>query len=454
MSFLRRLASEIATLLLALLLAVIVWTAAVQANDPTMTKSLELTIEKRGLLPAEGEVTLTERIIRLTVEGPTSVLRPLTADDFSAYVDLSLISFGPSEVPIVIEYSAPRVEIVFQEPRTTAAFAEAIIDKQIPIFIQVRGEPARGHTLGEPTSDPEFILISGPASRVNQIVEAQINLFIDSPREDFIQLRRPIFQNRDGRVASVSGLSLSTEEVRVTIPVLELEGVAEKPIIVDWVGTPAVGYRLLNVTVEPNSQLISGSPAALAAVRNIRTEPIDISGLDESFTTPVALVLPRNILLEEIQPVVVTFEIEPIFSTTVIRRTPELRALGNGLEATFDPEQIAVTIFGPLPVLDSIVEEDVTVTLDLLNLMTGTHTISPIVTVLAKDVEVRSYQPEFIIVRIQAITPEPEEDEDPAGASETAVPWPSRASAGLGRDEVGRMKRDKRHVWLSIAEPS
>jgi YbbR domain-containing protein len=429
MSFLRRVTSEIATFLLALLLAVFVWTAAVRATDPTMTKSLELAIEQRGLLPAEGEVTLTERTIRLTVEGPTSLVRPLTTDDFTAYVDLSLISFGESEVPITVEYNAPRVEIVFQEPRTSTAVAEAIIDKEIPLIVQVRGDVARGHTMGEPVSDPSSILISGPASRVNQIVEAQINIFLDGPREDFVQVRRPIFQNADGRVASISGLSLSTEEVLITVPVLELEGVAEKPIIVQWSGSPAVGYRLLNVTVEPNSQLVSGAPATLAAVRSIRTEPVDISGLDESFTTPASLILPNGIQLEEVQPVVVTFEIEPIFSTAVIRRIPDLRALGRGLEAEIEPEQLTVTLFGPLSILDSIIEEDVSITLDLLNLVTGTHTIAPIVTIFANDVEVRSFQPELIVVRIRAIPPDP----DPEAGKEDEATRPLRMGTGWVR---------------------
>ncbi len=411
MRFLRTLASEIATLLLAFVLALIIWTAAVEANDPTVSKSLELVVEQRGLLPAEGEVALSEDSVRITIEGPTSVLRPLTSEDFAAYVDLSLISFGESEVPIEIEYTAARVEIAFQEPRTMIAVAEAIIDREIPVVVQVRGDVARGHSIGEPVSDPPMILISGPATRVNQIVDAQVNIFLDGPREDLVQVRRPVFQNRDGRVAGVSGLTISTEEVLVTIPVREVEGVAEKPVIVDWSGSPAIGYRLLNVTVEPNSQLVSGAPAVLAAVRSIRTEPVDIAGLDESFSMPVALALPEGVQLEEVQPVVVTFEIEPIFSTTVIRRVPEFRALGEGLEAAVDPSQVTVTLFGPLPLLDSIIEDDVTVTLDLVNLVTGTYSIAPIVTVLANDVEVRSYQPELMRVTItEIITPELESE--------------------------------------------
>lgn len=411
MRFLRTLASEIATLLLAFLLALIIWTAAVEANDPTITKSLELVVEKRGLLPAEGEVSFSENSVRITLEGPTSVIRPLTTEDFAAYVDLSLISFGESEVPIEIEYTAARAEIVFQAPRTAVAIAEAIIDREIPVIVQVRGDVARGHSIGEPVSDPSTILISGPATRVNQIVEAQVNIFLDGPREDLVQVRRPVFQNRDGRVAGVSGLTLSTEEVLVTVPVREVEGVAEKPVIVDWSGSPAIGYRLLNVTVEPNSQLVSGAPAVLAAVRSIRTERVDIGGLDESFSMPVALALPEGVQLEEVQPVVVTFEIEPIFSTTVIRRVPELRALGVGLEAAVEPGQVTVTLFGPLPILDSIIETDVTVTLDLVNLVTGTYSIAPIVTVLANDVEVRSYQPELMRVTItEIITPELESE--------------------------------------------
>ena len=399
MLLIRGLASEITTLFLALFLALIIWTAAVRVNDPITTKSLELEITEAGFLISEGNVAMEPNMVRIFIEGPRSAVDPLRSRDFTAFIDLSEVSFGESEVSVNIEHDIDQIEIT-QEPLVVTVTAEEIIDREIPVEVDINGSAARGHVLGTAVTDPPTILVTGSASRVNQLARAEISIFVDNEREDIVQVRRPVFQSQDGRTASISGLTLSTEEIIVTIPVEELAGVAEKPIIVDWTGSPAPGYRILNVQAEPNSILVSGAPATLNEINNIRTETVDISGLNASFEERVSLNLPEGVELDEIQPVVVSFEILPIRSTAVVQRTPEIRALGEGLTAEIEVDQITITLFGPIPVLDSIQESDVTVTLDLLDVPTGTHSIEPIVNVLAGDLEVRSYQPEFVTVFI------------------------------------------------------
>jgi YbbR domain-containing protein len=205
-----------------------------------------------------------------------------------------------------------------------------------------------------------------------------------------------------GNVASVVGLSVNPVEVEVIIPIEELAGFAEKPITVNWIGEPALGYRLLDVNVEPGSVQVTGLPATLDALR-LQTEPIDISGLTETDTRQVTLDLPNGVQLVDIQPVVVIVEIEPILSSSVVQRPVEIRALGEGFEAILDPEEVRVFLFGPLPILDSLAESDVRVTVDLLNLITGTYLLEPFVTVSAEDVEVRSAQPSRITVIITSV---------------------------------------------------
>lgn len=438
MSTLRSIASEATTLAISVTLAIIIWTVAVRANDPITTKSLELEVQQVGLLPVEAVVTQAAEKVRITIEGPKSVIEPLDTDNFKAYVDLSQISVGETETPIVVQFDLTQVELVFQEPTSTLVTAEQVIDREVPVRVRIRGEAARGHTANVAVSDPPTIMLTGPASAVNQIQDALVTVFLDGAREDVVRVFRPIFYDAQGAVSSVRGLQLSTEEVTVTVPIEEVENVADKAINVDWSGEPATGYRLLNVTVEPSSVLVSGPPALLQDIRVINTEPIDISGLNASFTQRVTLVLPDGIQREEVQPVVVEFDIEPILTTSVVRRTPEVRALAEGLTATLEPEQVTVFLFGPLPVLDSIIETDVSVTVDLLDLDVGTHSVEPIVTVLANGVEVRSFQPEFVTVTISetadvqaGTTPGstvPATTPTPATDSDAALPVPLTAN--------------------------
>jgi YbbR domain-containing protein len=398
--FIRWLVSNLATMTLAFLLAVIIWATAIRSADPMETELIQIPVEVAGK-PADGLITSgVPEIVQVAVNGPMSSLAELEEDNFSAVIDLSDVPFGEREVPIQIAFEHDLVEITSQFPATALITMEQIVSREIPVVVDIRGEVARGHSQENPNVEPTVIQVTGPASRVDQLAEARVTVLLDNTREEINVSRRPTFYDVQGNVASVNGLTLSDDEVEVIVPVSELAGFAEKPITVDWVGDPAPGYRLLNVSVEPDSVLVTGRPTQLDSLSRLETEPIDISGLTETFSDQVALALPEGVTLEESQPVFVTIEIEPISSTSIVRKAPEIRALTEGLTATLVPEEVRVFLFGPLPVLDSLNEDDVRVTLDLLNLEVGTHRLEPIVVVSANNVEFRSIQPQFVTVMI------------------------------------------------------
>jgi YbbR domain-containing protein len=400
--------SKMTSVILALILAVIIWATAVRANDPEETSTLEVPIEVVGTPPDAELVNRPPDVVRLTIQGPGSSLENVSPDDYRALIDLSDVPYGDTTVQIQLQGDVELVEVVSWFPEDALIEMEQIVTREIPIAFQVRGEVARGHRIGDERVEPESVQITGPAPRVDQIAEGRVIVFVDDAREDITEQRRPTYYDTQGNVASVVGLTVEPSEVEAIIPVEELAGFAEKPITVDWIGEPAPGYRLLDVSVDPSSVQVTGLPTTLDALR-VQTEPVDISGLTETEIRQVTLDLPDGVQLVDIQPVIVSVEIEPILSSSVVQRPIEVRALGEGLEATLDPEEIRVFLFGPLPVLDTLAEDDVRVTVDLLNLITGTHVLEPFVSVSAEDVEVRSTQPSRVTVVISGVLTTTEE---------------------------------------------
>lgn len=399
MRLVKSLAANVATLSLALILASVIWGIAVRANDPVNELQLRLPVEVVGR-PADSSVTIAPSLIEVIVEGPASVLDGLTSNDFSAEIDLTDFGSGQATVPVQIRHNVESIEIAFQLPEEVSVQVERIISREIPVRVEVRGEAARGYVLGEPFVDPAVIQVTGSASRVESLSEARVTVFLDNPQQDSVVPRRPVFYDRQGNIVGINSLELSAEEVVVTVPVDQLAGYAAKPIIVDWQGEPAPGYRLLDVRVEPDSVLLTGSPASLDALSRVRTEPVDVTGLRESVTLSVALDLPEGLQLDDLQPIIVQIEIEPILTSSVISKRPEIRALGEGLTVTLDVDEVRVFLFGPLDKLDSLVDEDVRVTLDLFGLEAGTHSLEPDADVFVSDVEVRSIQPPQLTVNI------------------------------------------------------
>ncbi|MBX7253372.1 MAG: hypothetical protein K1X50_15440 [Candidatus Promineofilum sp.] len=425
----RDILTNAASFLLALVLAIAIWTNASEAQDPVLTRFLEVPLKIVGL-PADtvlAEVDARE-VVQIRLEGPDSILEAASPEDFTATADVSRVPPGePTSVDITVTGGRPGATISFITPESIDVLLEQQVTREVPVELDLRGTVARGHNQGEPLLDPPTIRVSGAASRVNELDFALVTVFLNSTAETLVETSEPIFYDRSGRVASVTGLDLSSQEVTVTIPVEEAAGFADKLVTAVWAGEPAPGYRLLSVTVDPPSILVEGRPALVNRLTSVRTEAIDITGLTQSFEQAVTLDLPEGVTVDPEQTVTVRIEIEPILTTSTFIRVPETRGLPSTLEATATPSQVRVVLFGPLPVLDALAENDVRVTLDLFGLEPGTYSIEPDVSVPDRGIEIRSVQPTAVSVTIAE--PEAEAEATPTVAATEGEPASTRVAA-------------------------
>ena len=113
---------------------------------------------------------------------------------------------------------------------------------------------------------------------------------------------------------------------------------------------------------------MEGRPALVNRLTSVTTEAIDINGLTQTFEQTAVLDLPEGISVDPELLVTVRIEVEPILTTSTFIRIPERRGLRSGFEATMEPSQVRVVVFGPLPVLDALAESDVRVIVDLFGL--------------------------------------------------------------------------------------
>lgn len=433
----KSLAANIVSLLLSLILAVFIWGIAVRDSDPADTMQLELPLQVIGR-PAEHAVTGLPETVEIGVRGPGSVVNQLDRSDFVAELNLTDVAPGESSVPVNVRFNQETLELVWQVPQQVTLQIERIITKQVPVRLEMEGGVARGYVVGEPFLDPATIAVSGVTSRVDALAEARVTVFLDNPQQDVVANRRPIFYDQQGNIASVSTLTVGSDQVVVTIPVDQLAGFAAKPIIVNWQGEVAQGYRLVDVRVEPDSVLVTGSPTQLDRFTRVQTEPVDISGLRESRTMQVTLDLPPGLALDEVQPVYVEVVIEPILTSAVVRKTPDIRALGEGLTLTLDADEVRVFLYGPLDRLDSLSEDDVRVTLDLFGLGVGQHSVEPDADVFVGDVEIRSIQPPLLTVNLTRTLTETDEltTTGTPGPPGTPTPTPTPDATSLNGESL------------------
>jgi YbbR domain-containing protein len=396
--------ADLTALFLSFLLALVIWVNAQQTADPPIRRALQVPVAIIGL---PDNVKLTEPLdsditIIVTIDGPSSILNELTADNFTATADLSQTPIGSDEqVPIQLRTDTEKITLDPPAPDSLTVHMEPLISREIPVSLDLRGSVPRGHTAGEPLLEPAAITVRGIESEVDQLDFARVTVFLDTEdTQTKIVAPQPIFYDRQGRVASTSGLEIGANQVQVTIPINESADFANKVISVNVSGEPAPGYRVLNATVDPTTVLVTGRPTQLALPFQVTTEPIDVNGLTESFQTRVSLVLPEGITLDEVQEIIATVEIEPFSSSKIFNRPIEILGADDTMTVTVKPETVRVVLFGPSPILEALTDQEVVVNIDVFNLEDGQHVITPTVTIPDRGMELRSILPAVVAVEI------------------------------------------------------
>ena len=83
---------------------------------------------------------------------------------------------------------------------------EQLVSREVPVVLDIRGSVARGHTQGEPLVDPQTITVVGTADEVEPLDSARVTVFFNNVRDTVTSTPFPIFYNRQGQIASISGL--------------------------------------------------------------------------------------------------------------------------------------------------------------------------------------------------------------------------------------------------------
>ena len=400
---LRWLGRNINTILLSLLLAVVVWVAAVNESDPdeVLTYPEPIPLEIVG---QDTDLLITNpysKQIELTLRAPRSVWEVLTADDESIHAILDLSGYGVGEYEFVpqIQIGAQPVKIISVVPESLTIRLEELINMAFPVDVIVTGEPSVGYQAGNLSYAAKEVTISGPRSLVEQVVKVQATFDLKGTRENVDEtLTLRILDEFD---QDVSGVNISPNTVRLLIPISQQGGYRDVAVKVVVQGQVASLYRLTNISVFPPVITVYASdPELVSALPGVvETEALDINGIDDDISARLTLNLPENVSIVGDQTVLVTVAVEAILGSQTISDKPlEIINLDPALNAVLSSQTVDVIISGPLRALDALSATDLRVFVDLQGLGVGTHQLTPSFDILNDEIKVQSLLPESIEV--------------------------------------------------------
>ena len=393
------------TFLLALALGVSVWVSAVSVDDPNDVRLYPnpILLEVVGLDPS---LLLTNDIpstVEVTLRAPRSVWETLTTreDAILATLDLSGLSAGEHTLQIQLTISERPYQLIRVNPTAVTVNLESLDNQTFPLVVSLSGQPAAGYQAGDATRDVTEVTVSGPESIVRQVARARVLIKLDGVRESIDETLPIEIVDKDNII--LQGLTINPESVRVNIPISQQGGFRDVAVKVVVQGQQAPGYRIENISVFPpvitifaeDPDLVNELPGV------VETLPLDLQDRSEDISTRLSVDLPENITLVGPQTVQVQVSISPIQTSVTLPNLPiDVIGVSEGLSAEVFPQGVDVILSGPVPVLEAISSQDITVSVDATGLEIGVYQLTPQVETLVENVSVQSILPGTVEVVI------------------------------------------------------
>jgi YbbR domain-containing protein len=404
---LRWLISNLGSLILAFLLALVVWVSAVTANDPNVERVRTVQLEIVGKDPNILLVGSVPSQVRVTFRAPRSIADIMATTDnaIRASVDLSGLAPGTQDVNVQVRVNENfrPVRLMQYTPEVVTLTLEPLETKRFTVKLLVEGDPADGYAKGTPVYNPTTVTVSGPQSLVSQVDQVSTTLNIAGASESISTELPPIALDANGQ--PVSGLTITPNAITITESITLQGGYRNVVVKVVTLGEVADGYKLTNISASPpNVVVFSTNPQLVNNLPNfVETTPLDLTGAQDDLDVRLPLNLPKGISAVGDQTILVQVSIAAVEGSMQITLPVTIINLTPGNTAQLSADNVSVILSGPMPVLNKIKPEDLRVSVDLKGLTAGDHQVAPVVDILPDRVQVDSIDPSVLNVIIAEI---------------------------------------------------
>lgn len=341
-----------------------------------------------------------------------SELRPV---DIRVVADLSNLGPGDHLVPINVQptrsnlsFSVPAGGI---EPSAIDIRIEPVETVTVPIRLEIVGSPPFSFERGDPEiryngNLIDTVTVSGPQSRVVRVAAVRTVANIAQLRASYVAPLNltPVDNNNQ----SVEGVQVRPATVTVVIPINPVVGLRLVPVSPIIIGSPAPGFAVTDIKVDPPLITLTGSSGPLDAINLLQTEAIDIANARETVVRIVPLIIPigTSPAQGESNAVRVTVEITPITLPFQVRLPVKIviDGLDNGLLVTVSPEVVEITFAGTSTQLNALAAMPLEATINVSGLAPGAYQF-PVQPLLPDGVSIVGEAPTVTVVIIPAPTP-------------------------------------------------
>ena len=374
---------------LAVLIALVLWLAIVNVNDPEKTitvSNIPISVTNESAITSRDMVynVKSEQYLNITVSGKRSIVSNLSAEDFRATAslkELSKVNSIPVDVTTKNASLGRKITIVKQSAQTILVDVENVEEKDFTdLVVEYTGKVADGYVAGLSSMSTDEVTVKAPTSIIDKIKKVAVRCSLDGTNTNISKKCPVILYDKNDKEIKSDEIELSDKKIRVNVNVLRAKQVPISTINKDELGKPADGYVVDDVILSSDSITVYGSEESLDSIESLDIQDdIDVSDAKGDVTQNIDVTgkLPKGLSVSGESTITVKVLIKKLITRTFEYDASEvsLNDLSSDLDVQLVTKKVKVTLQGEDEVISQLTKDDMAISADLGKVKEGTTTV-------------------------------------------------------------------------------
>lgn len=374
---------------LAVLIALVLWLAIVNVNDPEKTitvSNIPISVTNESAITSRDMVynVKSEQHLNITVSGKRSIVSNLSAEDFRATAslkELSKVNSIPVDVTAKNASLGRKITIVKQSAQTILVDVENLEEKDFTdLVVEYTGKVADGYVAGLSSMSTDEVTVKAPTSIIDKIKKVAVRCSLDGTNTNISKKCPVILYDKNNKEIKSDEIELSDKKIRVNVNVLRAKQVPISTINKDELGKPADGYVVDDVILSSDSITVYGSEESLDSIESLDIQDdIDVSDAKGDVTQNIDVTgkLPKGLSVSGESTITVKVLIKKLITRTFEYDASEvsLNDLSSDLDVQLVTKKVKVTLQGEEEVISQLTKDDMAISADLGKVKEGTTTV-------------------------------------------------------------------------------
>ena len=369
---------------LILSLAIWVYVSSVETEEFKQTfRGVHVQLAGETLLRNSRNLVITDldtSTVTVEVVGPRRIVAALDSDQLTAQIDVSKLSraaYTSQQYAVIFPdgTDTSNLSVTRKTPETINFMVSAQTTKSIQVRGSFDGSIAEGFTAETPFFEPATITLTGPETYLKNVEYAWVTFAKENVDSTYEVETGFTLMAADNTPCSTTGITMSTDVVTATLPLLTLKEVKLGVNLIEGGGAKTENTK---VTIEPDTVTLAGDSKLLAGMNKIVLASIDLTDFSSTFTETYTIPIDNELRnITGVTEAKVTVEIVGLETKSFKVSNLSCINVTEGFSAEIVTQALDVTLRGDPEELAQIKDENIRAVADLTDMGESTGTYMP-----------------------------------------------------------------------------